>query len=470
MAREASGSDISFDLAYSSITAVVFGMVIGLLLKSTFTLTALQFELLALAGELVLQMFQCLAVPVLFANVLSGVVTLSSQTTGHLLSYSMVYFGVTNLLAVVTGWAFMKWIMLNDAYAEMEHEAGNDDLGSFSLFGTLLELVINILLPNSLRACIQKTQLELIEITGDDPDDPDVDVTDHYVDGPNILGLFMWAIFLGVHLIRMGVNTGFIAQNISVVNKITKKSSSWVRCLMPFGIMAMIATTIVEGQDWERFFLLGKVTVVIVAGLLFHGAVTLPLLHFVVTWQNPFSVIKGVSPALFSAFVMSSSSATMPQTLHCCEERLRLDRAVTRSVVPLGTSINMNGTALYEVVAALFITQLNRLQLDASQTVTILVTAGLSSVGASGIPATGAVTTIFVLSAVGVSTKEVAILVAVEWILDRFNTVMNVLGDCIGVALIDALMLEDLARTGTEEQVEPRTDGAENGEENETQV
>ncbi|XP_078286613.1 excitatory amino acid transporter 2-like [Rhinoraja longicauda] len=139
------------------------------------------------------------------------------------------------------------------------------------------------------------------------------------------------------------------------------------------------------------------------------------------------------------------SAGTLPVTFRCLEENLHIDRRVTRFVLPIGATINMDGTALYEAVAAIFIAQLNGIDLDPGQVVTVSLTATLASVGAASIPSAGLVTMLLILTAVGLPTHDISLLVAVDWLLDRMRTSVNVIGDSFGAGIVHHLSAGELA-------------------------
>uniref|UniRef100_A0A3Q4GZ66 Amino acid transporter n=1 Tax=Neolamprologus brichardi TaxID=32507 RepID=A0A3Q4GZ66_NEOBR len=213
----------------------------------------------------------------------------------------------------------------------------------------------------------------------------------------------------------------------------------------PIGILFLIAGKIVEMDDLTQMGgQLGMYTITVIIGLMIHAVLILPTLYFVITRQNPFIFIAGLLQALVTALGTSSSSATLPVTFKCLEENNRIDKRITRFVLPVGATINMDGTALYEALAAIFIAQVNNMEMNFGQIITISITATAASIGAAGIPQAGLVTMVIVLTSVGLPTDDITLIIAVDWFLDRLRTTTNVLGDSIGAGIVEFLSRHEL--------------------------
>jgi len=196
----------------------------------------------------------------------------------------------------------------------------------------------------------------------------------------------------------------------------------------------------------------------VILGLAIHSLIILPGIYFLFTRKNPLTFFQGIVQALLTAFGTGSSSATLPITFRCLEENNRIDKRITRFVLPIGATINMDGTALYEAVAAIFIAQASNYSLDFGQIVTISLTSTLASIGAAGIPQAGLVTMLIVLQTVGLPEDSITLIIAVDWFLDRIRTAVNVLGDSIGAGIIYHTSKKDLAELPGPPDLEIGTD------------
>ncbi|XP_045145304.1 excitatory amino acid transporter 3 [Echinops telfairi] len=272
----------------------------------------------------------------------------------------------------------------------------------------------------------------------------DYKVVGMYTDGINVLGLIIFCLVFGIIIGKMGEKGQVLVDFFDALSEATMKIVQIIMCYMPIGILFMIAGKIIEVENWEIFRKLGLYMATVMSGLAIHSIILLPLIYFIVVRKNPFRFAMGMAQALLTALMISSSSATLPVTFRCAEEKNGVDKRITRFVLPVGATINMDGTALYEAVAAVFIAQLNNMDLGIGQIITISVTATAASIGAAGVPQAGLVTMVIVLSAVGLPAQDVTLIIAVDWLLDRFRTMVNVLGDAFGTGIVEKLSKKEL--------------------------
>ncbi|XP_078737601.1 excitatory amino acid transporter 5-like [Lampetra fluviatilis] len=255
--------------------------------------------------------------------------------------------------------------------------------------------------------------------------------------GMNVLGIVIFSATMGVMLGKMGHNGLPLVTFCQCLNEAVLRIVSVTVWYFPLGIVFLVAAKVLEMDDPSQLGRrLGLYSATVVAGLMLHGLVVLPCIYCAVTRRNPVAFVRGMLQALLIALATSSSSATLPITFRCLLENNHIDRRIARFVLPVGATINMDGTALYEAVAAIFIAQVNGYELDLGQLVTISITATAASIGAAGIPQSGLVTMAIVLTSVGLPSEDISLIVAVDWALDRFRTMVNVLGDSLGAGII----------------------------------
>ncbi len=255
----------------------------------------------------------------------------------------------------------------------------------------------------------------------------------------NVLAVVMFALMLGVALVVGGERFSQLHLLLQQVLDVTMLIVGWIMRLAPLGIMALLVK-LVAGQDIVMLGILAKFVAVIVGTLLLHGMVALPLVLYLFTRMSPLVFWRGAREALVTAFATSSSSATLPVTLRCVTQQLRVKPEIAGFVVPLGATINMDGTALYEAAAALFIANLIGVELSFVQQLIVFFTAMIAAMGAPGIPSAGMVTMVMVLQSVGLPAEAIAILLPVDRLLDTLRTTVNVQGDMIGSVVVQKLV------------------------------
>ncbi|HIA95176.1 MAG TPA: dicarboxylate/amino acid:cation symporter [Candidatus Marinimicrobia bacterium] len=260
----------------------------------------------------------------------------------------------------------------------------------------------------------------------------------------NMLQVVFVAIFVGIGLIQIPKDKGKpVLDFFEGLNDVVIKLVDFIMLMAPVGVFALIAQTInkVAGNDLSQVLellgALGYYMIAVILGLIIHAGFTYTGLLKFMTKMPLKTFYKGIAPAQLLAFSTSSSGATLPVTMECCEDELGVSEEVSSFVLPLGATINMDGTALYQAVAAVFIAQTLGMELGIGAQLTIILTAVLASIGTAAVPGAGIIMLVIILEAVGVPSEGIALILGVDRILDMMRTTINVTGDA-SVAVIIA--------------------------------
>ncbi|XP_056270406.1 excitatory amino acid transporter 4 isoform X2 [Pseudoliparis swirei] len=457
-----------------TVAAVALGVILGFALRPH-NLSLREIKYFAFPGELLMRMLQMLVLPLIVSSLVTGISSLDSKASGKMGMRAVVYYMVTTLIAVFIG--IVTVIIIRPGKGSRDSPVTNSgNIEPVQAADAFLDLIRNMFPPNLVEACFKQyktvykktVHTRNVTVTLNLTDSLNVTESDLSVNlsrvlhtiqetveetvpvsgssnGVNALGLVVFSMCFGLVIGSMKQQGQALRDFFNSLNEAIMRLVSIIIWYAPVGILFLIAGKIVEMKNLaEVGGQLGMYTVSVIVGLLIHGLFVLPLLYFLVTRKNPFSFISGLLQALITALGTSSSSATLPITFRCLEENNRVDKRVTRFILPVGATINMDGTALYEAVAAIFIAQVNDMDLNFGQILTISITATAASIGAAGIPQAGLVTMVIVLTSVGLPTEDITLIIAVDWFLDRLRTTTNVLGDSLGAGIVEHLSRGEL--------------------------
>ncbi|KAM3618977.1 uncharacterized protein V6R79_001202 [Siganus canaliculatus] len=455
-----------------TIAAVALGVILGFALRPL-NLSLREIKYFAFPGELLMRMLQMLVLPLIVSSLVTGISSLDSKASGKMGMRAVVYYMVTTLIAVFIGIVIV--VIIRPGKGSRDSPVSNTGkIEQVQAADAFLDLIRNMFPPNLVEACFKQYKTVYKKIVHTKNVTVTLNLTDylnltesklnlsrvlHTVQetveetvpvpgssaGVNALGLVVFSMCFGLVIGNMKQQGKALKDFFDTLNEAIMRLVSIIIWYAPVGILFLIAGKIVEMKNLaEVGGQLGMYTVSVIVGLLIHGLFVLPLLYFLVTRKNPYNFIGGLLQALITALGTSSSSATLPITFRCLEENNRVDKRVTRFVLPVGATINMDGTALYEAVAAIFIAQVNDMDLNFGQILTISITATAASIGAAGIPQAGLVTMVIVLTSVGLPTEDITLIIAVDWFLDRLRTTTNVLGDSLGAGIVEHLSQGEL--------------------------
>ncbi|CAM4541429.1 unnamed protein product [Eretmochelys imbricata] len=455
-------------LVILTVAGVLLGVALGAAVRGA-RLSRAQVAALAFPGELLLRMLRMVILPLVVCSLVSGAASLDTRALGKLGGIAVAYFMGTTLVASALAVA-LAFIVRPGAGAQA---LNTNALGLADALPTSKETVDSFLdlarnlFPSNLVVAAFRTyatdykiivrNISIGNVTFEKAQDPEVpSLPSAYIpkvhipiateiEGMNILGLVLFALVLGVALKKLGPEGEDLIRFFNSFNEATMVLVSWIMWYVPIGITFLVGSKIVEMEDIVLLVTsLGKYIFASILGHVIHGGIILPLVYFAFTRKNPFSFLLGLITPLATAFATCSSSATLPSMIKCIEENNGVDKRISRFILPIGATVNMDGAAIFQCVAAVFIAQLNNVDLNAGQIFTILVTATAASVGAAGVPAGGVLTIAIILEAIGLPTNDLSLILAVDWIVDRTTTVVNVEGDALGAGILHYLNQKEM--------------------------
>lgn len=388
-----------------NLTSQIFiGMALGILAGAVWGESML--PLANSLADLFLRLLKMIIVPLIITSIVSGVTGVGSAgSLGRMGVKTLAYYISTSMLAIFTGQILVNVIGPGvGANLGLQKHPEAVDAADQSLWGIILRMIPE----NPIQAMSQG----------------------------EILPIIVFCILFGIFLIQLEGKKRETLQNFFEAGfEVMMKLTRFVIAFAPLGIFGLISR-IVATTGFEPFKSLGIYFITVLIGLVFHAAINLPLLVRILGKISPTKYVKAMSPALLTAFSTSSSSATLPLTMECAENRAGISNRTTSFVMPLGATINMDGTALYECVAVIFIAQAYGIYLTLSEQAMVAITALLASIGAAGIPMAGLVMMSIVLKAVGLPLEGIGLILAVDRLLDMCRTTVNVWSDSCGTAII----------------------------------
>ncbi|KAG1944004.1 solute carrier family 1 member 3a [Pimephales promelas] len=439
-----------------TVVAVIVGTILGFGMRP-YKLSYRDIKYFSFPGELLMRMLQMLVLPLLVSSLITGMAALDSRASGKMGMRAVVYYTTTTIIAVFIG--IVMVLIIHPGKGSRDEFTKHEKIEQVSPADAFLDLIRNMFPPNLVQACTQqfktkngKRVVTVQILVNDSLNNGSEEVKREEVipvlgtvNGINALGLVVFSMCFGLIIGSMKEQGKPLRDFFDCLNEAIMRLVAIIMWYAPLGILFLIAGKIVEMDDIsEMGGQLGMYTMTVIIGLSIHAFIVLPLLYFLVTRKNPFVFIAGLLQALVTALGTSSSSATLPITFKCLEENNHVDKRITRFVLPVGATINMDGTALYEALAAIFIAQVNNMEMNFGEILTISITATAASIGAAGIPQAGLVTMVIVLTSVGLPTDDITLIIAVDWFLDRLRTTTNVLGDSIGAGIVEHLSRHEL--------------------------
>lgn len=359
-------------------------------------------------GTLFMRALKMLIIPLILSSIISGMTNIGSgDSLGRLGLKTLSYYVFTSFFAITTGLIMVNIFKPGVGVDTNFVESADEFIKTQSDFGqTLMEII-----PTNIISAMNNGEM---------------------------LSVIFFALVFGFFITRVGNKPQMMLKDFfNAIFDVMMKMTMWIIRFTPLGVFGIVAKTVADVDDLGKLASsMGIYMFTVIAALAFHALISLPFIVKFIGKSSPVKLFKAVTTPLLTAFSTSSSGATLPLTMNAVEKKAGVSNKITSFTLPLGATINMDGTALYECVAAIFIAQAYGIDLSITQQILIVVTALLTSIGAAAIPMAGFVMITVILTTVGLPLEGVGLILSVDRILDMFRTSVNVWSDTCGTVTI----------------------------------
>jgi Na+/H+-dicarboxylate symporter len=394
--------------------AAFMGILLGLIIKFFPNLFFVDYLLIItdLVGQIFIKSLKMILVPLVFFSIVVGVSNLGKGKNSSLIWKStFLYFIITMSMAITLALVVMNIVQPGLGLSIEAWQLVNSSLPETMTIPEFFKQFLLSLFENPFNSLASG----------------------------KILPLIIFSIIIGIALNDKQGKFKAAKDIFTSFYEVMLKIVHWLMLFAPLGIFALLVNMVVN-QNTELFSQLGIFIFTVIFLIMFHGLVVLPTILFFLTKITPIHLWREGRPAFITAFATSSSAATLPITLSVANDNFKTSKGVSNFVLPLGATMNMDGTALYEAAAALFIANLVGMDLSLAQQLILFLTAMVASIGAPGIPSAGMVTMAMVLQVLGLPLEALAILLPMDRLIDTFRTTINVEGDLVGALIVDKII------------------------------
>jgi len=421
---------------------VILGFVLGLTMRQL-DLGHETIRMVAYPGELFMRLLKLMILPLVIASLITGSASLNAKMNGMIALRTIMFFILTSLTSAMVGLGLV--VVLHpgdpDTKADMTMTSSTnlqDKKGD--IMDNFLDLGRNLIPDNLFQAAFETAGTKAII----DPHSGDVRKILTYRSGTNTLGIIFFCLTFGTVLGSVGKRAKPVIDFFTVIDDVIMRMVNMIMWISPVGIASVISAKILLVSDLGLIMSqLGYFIVTVCGGIFLYQFTVLQAIFFIFTKKNPFKFWWGLFQAWMTAFATASTAAALPITFRCMEKN-KVDPRISKFVLPIGATVNMDGTALFVTVASIFIAQMNNVELTAVDYVTVVLTATAASIASASVPSAALVLMLIVLSAINVPVQDVSLLWAVDWFVDRCRTTNNMLGDCYAAAVVQSLSRSEL--------------------------